>query len=223
MRRIARAACTLGPAAMFALAGAFAAPACNGEFRFDEPPSEGGAGDAATEAGGDGAARDGRCTTDVECQDWGLRCDLSAGVCVQCDEDSHCSGATPRCDTAIHRCVECGSARDCGDAGVCESKTHRCVQQCDETARKCPSTFVCDDDDHRCEQCTGDSDCKVLDPSVPYCDNAIARCVQCLTDTQCTGGARRCDRTRGKCVQCIRSDQCTGGQLCGADGLCFTP
>jgi len=120
--------------------------------------------------------------------------------------------------------VECGSARDCGDAGACESKTHRCVQLCDEIyAKSCPATFVCDDDDHRCEQCTGDSDCKVIDPQLPHCDNAIARCVQCTMDTQCTGGARRCDRTRGKCVQCFRSDQCAAGQVCGTDGLCFTP
>lgn len=209
--------------------------ACNGEFRFDEAAADSGLdsgnaddgggddGGGSTDASGTGDGRVPACTDDSDCEKWGLKCDVFGGVCVQCDEDEHCSGATPRCDTAIHRCVECGTAKDCGDAGYCESHTRRCVRTC-EDLNPCPNGLTCNDVLDRCQQCTADSTCQALNAQTPHCDPDLLKCVQCAMDSQCSGVTPRCDRTRGLCVECYRSDQCpTARPLCNAAGFCFAP
>jgi hypothetical protein len=194
---------------------------CNGEFRFDDVTDAGA--DAAS--GGPGAPSEeagasATCTSDSECTRYGLHCDVFAGRCTACDDDAHCAAPRPRCYTSIHRCVECLAASDCGDAGICDLHTRRCVQSCNELVpSSCPGGWECDDS--RCRQCESDERCRSL-TATPHCDPGYGRCVACALDTQCAAPTARCDRTLGKCVQCISSDQCPATTpLCDSTGICI--
>jgi hypothetical protein len=60
------------------------------------------------------------CMTDMDCKTAGLmRCDVSAGMCVQCLSGSDCSGSNAICNTGTHMCTGCVTNADCLTSDTC--------------------------------------------------------------------------------------------------------
>jgi len=167
--------------------------ACNGEFHFDE---------------GSDASITSSCTKDTDCKLGTLYCDVSSGLCVECNglDDAQCTQlGRPRCDTALHACVECGVNQDCGSNGACVTSTRKCVPKCVESIN-CPvSTPRCDENIQRCFECTKSEDCK--SGTRRLCEIPTGRCVECLQESDCSSG--HCATAISKCVDCRSSADCS--------------
>lgn len=187
--------------ALVAITCVFAtASACNGEFRFDEPPLDGAA-DAADERG---VLAPGKCETETDCRLASLHCDKPTGTCVECDQDAQCGASAPHCDPVLHRCVACESSLDCTSPATCDAPTRSCLTACRDGQEKCPTGFRCNEVALRCAQCFENEHCRT--GTRRTCELKTGRCVECLRDSDCPGA--RCDTFAGVCTECLSTDDC---------------
>ena len=185
-----------------------AASACNGEFRFDEPPV-----DASAEGAVDarGALAPGKCETESDCRLGSLHCDKPTGACVECDQDAQCGPTAPHCHPVLHRCVVCESSLDCTSPATCDAPTRSCITPCRDGQEKCPSGSRCNEVALRCVQCFENEHCRT--GTRRTCELKTGRCVECLRDSNCPGA--RCDTFAGVCTECLSTDDCpTERPLC---------
>ena len=210
-------------------ATAILATRCNRDFNFDVPVAQGG---ASGDAGTAGAPSGGSTYTAVtypnldectyHCKEHGLVCATQWLCCVECSADSDCTqSARSRCDTVLHRCIECGSNLDCPLGSICEQKSRRCVQSCDDTTttvdagvtddlNHCPTGETCNVAAKHCAACTSNADC-ATSAKGHKCQPTMQQCVRCLTQTDCGGTTPFCDPVEYSCVVCRDSADCASG------------
>lgn len=140
------------------------------------------------------------CSTQAECAGSDKPvCNITKGVCVECENDSTCTGTKTQCNIPDNECVECVDDSPCAATGE-----------------------VCDTSINSCVQCTSDVQCQngPNAGTLPFCDTEDRVCVTCLDDTQCTSAANsRCNPVSHVCTGCTDDSQCEGGQLCN-QGTC---
>ena len=182
-----------------------------------------------------------RCGDDHRCvavcdQDHGCeegRCDLGAGVCVECLGDGECSlgevceglrceaGCRDardcpedlRCDPGIG-CIQCVEDRHCptlaGVGRVCEAG--ECRPGCEE-ASDCRAGQVCHPDSRACTACGEGAPCgDGLACLVGGCQ------LRCADDGGCPGEDLHCTDA-GVCVDCLNAEHCDGA-ACLEGGSC---
>ena len=188
---------------------------CDGTFRFDEPPADGGFPDGAPVP----TTSPGSCSKEAECGLPSLHCDIPTARCAACTEDVHCGGATPRCDPALRRCVQCSSTDDCASPLTCDPSTRACLAGCREERDPCPSGTRCSEKLRRCTACYENEHCKAFGTAF-VCDVKTGRCIECARDADCSSG--HCDTFIGRCVACLSAADCGGDTpLCNiAKGNC---
>jgi hypothetical protein len=142
------------------------------------------------------------CSTTADCPDSGAtpRCNVDAGVCVQCLSASDCTKANAlNCIGNV--CVACSTNADCNDGGteggmVCNTFIPRCASPCSFGTM--------------CNQ-SGQTGQLVCNQSAGYC-------VECTDDTYCAGVATgtHCYLAAGVCG-CQGASQCPSAQMpnCG--------
>lgn len=142
------------------------------------------------------------CTSNSDCSATPATpvCEISMGVCVQCQTSSDCSATTPVCDVQLSQCVQCLSASDCAagqtcdltsdtcqgvscDAATCGSMCSANGQMCDTTTCTCTGTAT---------GCTSNANCSAHSQT-PVCDTIpndpdLGKCVQCVQDSDCPAG-----------------------------------
>jgi hypothetical protein len=202
-----------------ALGGLVAAPACDGDFRFDERDggglvtSDGGATDDRGEDADGAPAR--RCSNDDVCASLGARCHLESGRCVACLRDGDCTNETaPHCEPTSRVCVACLATADCKSRHRCEPVTHRCIDTCAEGDELCPAAgFVCDELNQRCIECRTRAHC-MSSSRGSFCDPSLEICVECAGNASCPPSKPTCDRRTGRCVGCVTADDCPSDSAC---------
>ncbi len=153
------------------------------------------------------------CTSDTQCQNDGLVCDLAPGSESngKCVNGSPCTPGGGECNASTQTCVN----------NVCVAKN------CNNTPALCTAGQTCDPGSGQCvsSACTGDTDCQ----GGFWCNTAMSppMCeVGCRDNSECNGGvcdaSHRCQGTmNGLCGGCTDDTQCPAGARCvDATGLC---
>lgn len=166
------------------------------------------------------------CSSDAECLEIGLVCDLVFGACRQCADSSHCPDGWA-CDAG-----SCVSERpECSHDGACRPPqticlNTLCVAGCGEDGSQivCGQGEVCDAATGRCVAeggCRFDLECA---PPDTVCEGGT--CVAGCRTTGC-GNAEVCDDETGRCRPesvgntCVMDVDCAPPTtICGAEGEC---
>lgn len=131
------------------------------------------------------------CRAQDECAGGGI-CAIEAppgcGPCMpgpgDCTADQACAGGgicepiACSCEGARH-CVAGCEATGCGLAQVCDSETHRCVEQpCTAARTECPPNFVCTWPEGGCMRlnCTSDGNCPAGYCALGFCQESLGTC-----------------------------------------------
>src|SRR5580704_12527532 len=168
------------------------------------------------------------CTTDAQCQSYGLDgiigCSLGEvctvnGACVasQCTTSADCTDPTqPICINQVcvascttdADCTGASTGPHCGSAGACV--------ECDQDSQCTTSTSpVCDAMTSSCRGCQTNTDC-----GSDVCDTGTGACVQCTMDSQCPATAPVCDATTDVCRGCAIGTECPSDVCLEATGTC---
>lgn len=147
------------------------------------------------------------CTTDTECANAGLVCDLTMGSpsyqrCINgtpCPNGNECNPTTQLCSGGM--CV----AKNClNTPGFCDAQT----ELCDQTTGACTPM--------QSSNCTDNSQCQ----AGFWCNTAQNRCEPgCRDSTECSGGvcnaSHRCEQPTGSvCGACASNADCPAGTEC---------
>ncbi|MDX9720387.1 MAG: hypothetical protein RBU37_06555 [Myxococcota bacterium] len=121
------------------------------------------------------------------------KCELSAGICLQCLADGDCAG-TEYC--AFGACLP------------------KCAKDAD-----CPELLPhCDTGTGHCHMCTLPAHCAEFGG---LCHPTERFCVSCVSDADCTEeGATHCETESFECVQCLNDGHCDSGQSCNEWNSC---
>jgi hypothetical protein len=212
-------------------AGAGVAPGLDASAGMDAAPPKPDAGPGQDSAD---ARVEYTCTSDKDCTEHGLLCDVLSQLCVECLFDSdcgeqarcvdyECADITPCensldcvddpldrtvCDEARGECVQCLAETDCPENHDCVDNECRefapCVNSLD-----CPPDMVCDTTLGRCLDCVHDADCG---PGM-VCVAALCR-LGCDSDNDCTPHGLLCDRVAGYCAECLAHEDCAEQLFC---------
>jgi hypothetical protein len=155
-------------------------------------PDGGGPVQPGTDGGPDSGPESGAvsCTSDKECTDHGLLCDILAGICVGCLYDIDCG------DQA--NCVN----NECISITICENSLD-CIDDVEDRT-------VCDESRGECVECVAENDC----PENHDCiDNRCVEFAPCANSLDCPEGMV-CNQIMGRCLDCVRDNDCEEGQVC---------
>lgn len=136
------------------------------------------------------------------------------GNCYECELHVDCFGGRfAACHPERHRCVECVAPGDCGPDAVCDFRTNRCVQTCEDEI-DCPAaTPACEGG--LCVSCDGDRHCE-QSPLGRYCAADGRGCAECRDADDCP---EQCNTLWGRCVECLDGRDCDSG-FCDSAGVC---
>lgn len=164
------------------------------------------------------------CTSDAQCQNDGLVCDLmpgspSNGKCVNgqpCPNGNECNPTTQACVGGVCVAKTCLNTPSLCQAGeTCDPSTGQCVSSACTTDANCQQGFYCNLNVNptMCEVgCRNNNDCNggVCDAN-HRCQNTMGGvCGACMVDTDCPAGTRCVDAT----MLCHETCSTITGQMC---------
>ncbi len=143
------------------------------------------------------------------------QCDPDTNLCVACVDNAPCVAPNGVCDTANNVCVRCNSNDQCeGATGQCNLSDHTCVACLNDGQCTGVAQSRCNLVTHTCDICTDESQCQTTLGEAPHCRFDDGRCVECLNTADCAGeplNERLCEVASGVCVQCLENTDCTTG------------
>ncbi|GEM_PF-409588 len=165
------------------------------------------------------------CTEDAHCAE-GLVCDVTHGVCMECNTNTECENLYPNGEKPIcaiegadaHTCVECNSDLDCSGNATCDISSHICTGCVTSSDCKEVTLPICQisTDGNYCQKCEKNEECAEKDGMYPICNTDAGSCVECNTVTDCGDGMKFCeDHT---CGNCHDNSDCESG-IC-VDNIC---
>ncbi len=213
------------------------------QFRFDDPPGDGGSGpgpgagvgggggqggtaQGGAGTGGAGTGGMGECTTAAQCPGVDTDCQMRGcvdstcvisyqGVGAPCDDNGGI-----KCD-GIGHCVACLMGSDCA-SGVCVNQLCQ-PASCSDTVMNGDETDV--DCGGSCPPCANTLMCvSGVDCSSGYCMAGI--CTPCVQDVDCVDVPNTycdtgvCTPTKVDGSACAGANECTSGFCPGDDGVC---